>query len=247
MTTQGSTSRGSDKWPKRFAPLTEEQQRTSDDFMKYWHEVLPKKYGVVDEFNHRYVVRNAPAGFARTLEIGAGLGEHLNYEALTDSQRRNYFAVDIRANMVAAMAKSFPWANAIVGDCQQRLDFDDGFFDRILAIHVLEHLPELPSAIREMHRVCDRDRGVLSIVIPCEGSLAYSLARKISAQRIFERRYQQSYRWFIEREHINRPHEIFEELAPYFRLTHSTYFPLPVPMEFCNLCIGATFVPIRRG
>ena len=73
--------------------------------------------------------------------------------------------------------------------------------------------------------------------------MAYSLARKISAQRVFERRYQQPYKWFIEREHINRPHEILEELRPYFRITHRSFFPLRVPLVFCNLCIGLTLVP----
>ena len=43
------------------------------------------------------------------------------------------------------------------------------------------------------------------VVIPCEGGLAYSLARRISAQRIFEKRYGMSYRFFIESEHINVP------------------------------------------
>lgn len=215
--------------------------------MRYWHEVLPRKYGFVDEFNHRYVVRNAPEGFARTLEIGAGIGEHLRYENLSAAQEANYFAVDIRDNMVAEISRAFPRVNAFAGDCQQKLAFDDGYFDRILAVHVLEHLPNLPAAVQEMYRLCEKTRGILSIVIPCEGSLAYSLARKISAQRIFEKRYKQSYDWFIEREHINRPWEIFEELKPYFKMIHSTYFPIPLRLEFCNLCIGATFVPVDSG
>jgi hypothetical protein len=84
---------------------------------------------------------------------------------------------------------------------------------------------------------------MLSIVIPCEGSLAYSIARKISAQRIFEKRYKQSYHWFIEREHINCPNEIFGELSSYFELASTTYFPIPLKLEFCNLCIGATLRP----
>ncbi|MGZ5046845.1 MAG: class I SAM-dependent methyltransferase [Usitatibacter sp.] len=233
----------SPKWPKTFPPLTAEQERISNDFMQYWHEVLPKRYGLVDEFNHGYAVKNAPEGFMRTLEIGAGIGEHLKYEKLTPEQEAGYVAVDIRANMVAEIRKAFPRIRAIVGDCQERLDYPDGHFDRLLAIHVLEHLPNLPAAVRELHRLCDRGRGVLSIVIPCEGSMAYSLARRISAQRIFEKRYKQPYRWLIEREHINRPAEIFEELAPYFEMRHSTYFPLPLKFEFCNLCIGATFRP----
>jgi SAM-dependent methyltransferase len=231
------------KWPKHVPPLTTEQARISDDFMHHWHEVLPRRYGFVDGFNHRYVVKEAPSHFVRTLEVGAGLGEHLEYEKLTDEQAVNYFAVEIRENMAMEIGRRFPKLHAIVGDCQKRLDFADGYFDRIIAIHVLEHLPDLPAAIRELHRLCDKRVGSLSIVIPCEGSAAYSLARKMSAQRIFEKRYRQSYRWFIEREHLNVPAEIFEELAPYFVRKKSTYFPIPVPLEFCNLCIGATFVP----
>ena len=231
------------KWPKRFPPLTAEQQRISDDFMKYWHEVLPRRYGIVDDFNHQYPVRNAPRNFLRTLEIGAGIGEHLEYEKLSEQQEANYVAVDLRENMVAEIRRRFPQIRAIAADCQQRLQFQDGHFDRIIAVHVLEHLPELPAAVREIHRLCDPNTGIFSVVIPCEGSVAYSLARKISAQRLFEKRYQQSYRWFIEREHINRPVEIFEEIAPYFERVHARYFPVPINFEFCNLCIGATFVP----
>jgi len=233
------------KWPKVFPPLTTAQAEISDDFMKYWHEVLPKRYGIVDRFNHTYAVKAAPANFSRTLEIGAGNGEHLKYEKLSAEQRANYFAVDIRENMVSELRAQFPDVNSIVGDCQGVMDFEGDYFDRILAIHVLEHLPNLPAAVREMHRLCDKRKGVLSIVIPCEGSLAYSLARKISAQRVFEARYKQSYRWLIEREHINLPCEIFEELEPYFSPVSSNYFPIPVPLEFCNLCIGMTLTPKR--
>lgn len=234
------------KWPKRLPPLTAEQARISDDFMHHWHEVLPKRYGIVERFNHGYVVKRAPKHFARTLEIGAGLGEHLAYERLDAAQAANYYALELRDNMASQLARRFRDVNAVVGDCQKRLDFEDGFFDRIIAVHVLEHLPDLPAAIRELHRLCDKRVGTLSIVIPCEGSLAYSLARRLSAQRVFEARYRQSYNWFIEREHINVPSEIFDELSPYFSRTSATYFPLPLPLQFCNLCIGATFVPRVR-
>lgn len=231
------------KWPKVFPPLTAEQVLISNDFMQYWHEVLPRKYGVVDEFNHSYVVKNSPSDFSRTLEIGAGNGEHLKYEKLSSIQRENYYAVDIRENMISELRKQAPEINAFVADCQTRMSFDDGYFDRILAIHVLEHLPNLPLAVKEMHRLCNADRGFLSVVIPCEGSLAYSIARKISAQRLFERRYKQSYKWLIEREHINLPYEIFNELIKFFNITSSSYFPIPIEMEFCNLCIGVTLRP----
>lgn len=231
------------KWPKIIPPLTPEQIAISNDFMKYWHEVLPRRYSFVDTFNHTYPVKQAPKNFLTTLEIGAGLGEHLKYETLTAEQKAHYIAIDIRENMVEALQRKFPEIKSKVADCQMPMEFEDNYFDRIIAIHILEHLPNLPAAIREIHRLCNKQKGMLSIVIPCEGSLAYTLARKISAQRLFESRYKQSYRWFIEREHINRPYEIFEELAMYFKLTSSSYFPIPLKMEFCNLCIGANFKP----
>jgi ubiquinone/menaquinone biosynthesis C-methylase UbiE len=231
------------RWPKTFPPLTAEQQRISDDFLKHWHEVLPRRFGLIERFNHGYPMRHAPAHFQRTLEIGAGLGEHLHYEKLTATQEENYYALELRENMSRQITERFPRVYAITGDCQQRLDFPDGYFDRILAIHVLEHLPDLPATVREMYRLCDAKQGIFSVVLPCEGGMAYTLARRISAQRIFEKRYQQSYRWFIEREHINRPDEILEELRQRFHITHRAFFPLPLPFVFCNLCIGLTLRP----
>ena len=101
-------------WPKTIPPLNPEQKRISDDFMKYWHEVLPKKYGVVDDFNHGYSVRNAPESFRTTLEIGAGLGEHLAYEKLTPEQEAGYVALELRENMAAEIRRRFPRVQARV-------------------------------------------------------------------------------------------------------------------------------------
>lgn len=230
-------------WPKIFPPLTPEQRVISDDFMKYWHEVLPARYGIVDAFNHEYVVRHAPKDFLTTIEIGAGTGEHLHYEKLSAAQKQHYHAIDIRENMVASFKEHFPDIQATVADCQTQMPFEEGYADRVLAIHVLEHLPNLPLAIQEMYRLCNKQRGICSVVIPCEGSLAYTIARKISAERLFKARYHQPYRWFIEREHINLPNEIFAELDPYFELVSSSYFPIPLPLQMFNLCIGLTLKP----
>jgi len=231
------------KWPKELPPLSPEDKRICDDFMEHWHDIFPNRYSMADRFSHVYVARHRPAQFVRTLEIGAGLGEHLKYETLTEEQERNYVAVETRENMAQRLHRNCPKVQTYVGDCQGRLDFADGTFDRIIAINVLEHLPNLPGAIREMHRLCDKRAGVFSIVIPCEGGLAYSLAREISAKRIFQKRYQRPYRIFIGREHINVPEEILGELAPYFERTQTTYYPIPMKLEFCNLFIGATLRP----
>lgn len=234
------------KWPKILPALTAEQQRISDDFMKRWHEELAGRgrYGLIERFNHQFPVKCSQPGFRTTLELGAGLGEHLNYEKLTPEQEENYYANELRPNMAMEIRQRFPRVKTVVGDCQQPFDFPDGFFDRVIAVHVLEHLPNLPATIRESHRLLNQTRGRLLIVIPCEGSLAYTLARKISAERVYKQRYGGSYKWFYTREHINLPQEILAELDPYFTVETRSFFPLPfLPFVFANLVIGLSLVP----
>jgi hypothetical protein len=111
-------------------------------------------------------------------------------------------------------------------------------------VHVLEHLPNLPATIRETYRLLNKQKGRFLVVIPTEGSLAYTIARKISAERVYKKHYGGDYSWFYKREHINLPPEILGELHPYFTIEARSLFPLPIlPMIFCNLCIGLSLVP----
>jgi len=232
------------KWPKIRHPWTPAQEAIADDFMRYWHEeVLPQRYGAVERFNHEYVVRHAPTNFTRTLEIGAGLGDHIKFERLSAHKAANYFALEMREIMAQKILARFPQVRTIVGDVEAGLALEDGYFDRIVAIHVLEHLPDLPRALQEVHRLLERVAGVFSVVIPCEGGWGYALARSVSSARIFRKRYGESYRWFIEREHINSAREIIAELRKLFVVEHSHFYPLKLPLVDVNLCIGLTLRP----
>lgn len=232
------------KWPKLLPPMTAEQKQISDAFMKLWHEELPRRFGRIERFNHNFPVKHSVPGFRSTIEIGAGLGEHIRYEKLTPEQEINYYALELRENMACELRRRFPKVKAITGDCQTRLDFADGFFDRYIAVHVLEHLPDLPSCLCEAHRLLCKKRGRMLAVIPCEGSPAYSFARKISAERIYNRRFAGGYSWLISREHINRPAEILAEIDPYFTIEKRVLFPLPfLPFIFNNLCMGLVLKP----
>jgi len=226
--------RGTGVWPKRLPQLTDEQRRVRDQFMTRWLEVLPNRYGLVERFNHRYPLDGNTAG--RTLELGAGLGEHLRYEDLSGQE---YYAVELREELAEAIRERYPSVEAIVADCQERLPFNDAYFDRVLAVHVLEHLPDLPRALDEIHRVL-APRGRFHAVIPCEGGLVYSSARRISAQRLFEKEFDMSYEWLIRSEHVNVPWEILRELRKRFRLVRSRYFPFRVRSVTLNLVIGLT-------
>ncbi|MBI1998860.1 MAG: class I SAM-dependent methyltransferase [Parcubacteria group bacterium] len=226
------------KWPKKLPELTLEQKRIKNDFMKYWHEVLPHKYGMIERFNHGFPVEKCRPG-GRVLEIGAGLGEHIAHE---DRVGTDYYALEILPHMAAIISERFADVHVITGDCQEKIDFPDSYFDRVIAIHVLEHLPNLPAAVSEVRRVL-KPSGEFAVVIPCEGGLAYSFARRISARRIFEKRYGVSYGWCIGSEHINVPREIFEEIEPHFEVVKKSFFPFILPIVTINLVIGLILKP----
>jgi len=236
-----SLMRSSDppRWPKAVAGLTDEQRRIRDDWLRRHHERLPDDHRHIVRFNHGYVARSARPG--RTLEIGAGLGEHLRHEDLATQE---YHAVELREHMAATIRRDFPLAVTLVADCEQRLPYEDASFDRAIAIHVLEHLPNLPAALGEIGRLL-KPGGVFAVVIPCEGGIGYSAGRRVTSRRAFEHRYRTSYRWLIESEHVNRAHEILRELRNRFRIGELTYFPSVIPLIDVNLLIGVTCV--KRG
>jgi phosphatidylethanolamine/phosphatidyl-N-methylethanolamine N-methyltransferase len=228
-------------WPKPPADLTEEQRRIQDDWMYHYHECRPDAQRRIVRFNHAYAARSARPG--RTVDIGAGLGEHLRHEDLTTQE---FHAVDVRPEMVAAIERDFPSAIALVADCQQQLPFEDASFDRAIAIHVLEHLRALPAALAEIERIL-KPGGVLSVVIPCEGGLLYGLGRRLTTQRAFERRYGTGYRWHIESDHVNQADEVIHELRQRFQVTDRTFYPSRVPIIDLNVLIGLTCVRRPAG
>jgi SAM-dependent methyltransferase len=228
-------------WPKVLPPLTPEQQVVSDDFYRHWHEVIPTKYRAIEEFNHSYPTRMLPdKPMPRTLEIGAGTGGHIAHEDLTN---QSYHCVELRPHLAESIMARFPQVHAVVGDCQRNIAFEDNYFDRVLATHVLEHLTDLPAALDQIERVL-APGGLLSVVMPCDPGLAYGFARKISSERIFRKRYGMSYDWFIHREHINSTTEIMTLLQQRFTPVDSVYWPLRIPVVNMNLCVGMT---LRKG
>lgn len=232
------------KWPKQLPAFTEEQKRMKDEFVHKWLEQFPQKYGAMEVFNHNYPVKSfnkrdrKRKGFWRVVEIGGGLGSHVPYE---DLGCQEYTILEIRQNILDTLVKKHPEVKCLLGDCQGKYAVENTF-DRAIAIHVLEHLPNLPEALRQLHKVLKED-GVAHVVIPCEGSLAYTICRKISAERLWHKLYHTNYTWFIKSEHINLPDEIIEEIEKLFEIKYKRFFPIPLPFQFCNIAIGMTLYP----
>jgi ubiquinone/menaquinone biosynthesis C-methylase UbiE len=228
-------------WPKSLPRLDEEQQRIREDFYRVWLEAMPRQHKFVEWFDHGYAGRRHRSG-ERTLDVGAGIGTQLEWEDLDDQE---YVTVDVRENLATRLKDRFPQVTAVTADVQEGLPFPNEHFGRVNAIHVLEHLPNLPPALDEIRRVLKPD-GRLVVVIPCEQGKMYSLARQLSARPLFEKRYGTDYDWFVATEHCNLPWEIEHELRQRFEVGRRAFFPLLIPSVNLNLAIGMTCTPSTR-
>src|ERR1700727_852717 len=116
-------------WPKQLPELTPEQVAIRDDYMNFFYaEIYTARYGRIQKFNHTYASRSFAPGL-RTLDVGAGLGEHLDFE---DGHAQDYVAMELRPEMATEIAKRYPYVTTVTGDAQRGLDFGPAEFDRVL-------------------------------------------------------------------------------------------------------------------
>jgi hypothetical protein len=81
-----------------------------DQFMRLHLECMRTKwYGIIERFNHGYPLRTLRPS-SRTLEIGAGIGSHLDYERL---EGQDYHALELRPELCRILRKRFPTVNAV--------------------------------------------------------------------------------------------------------------------------------------
>ena len=109
----------------------------------------------------------------RLLDLGCGAGRHA-FEALRHGAKVVACDADegeLRtvASIAAAMDETGeappPAQAAAVGGDATAMPFGDGFFDRVIAAEVLEHIPDDQAALHEIARVL-RPGGLLAVTVP---------------------------------------------------------------------------------
>lgn len=174
--------------------------------------------------------------FDKVIEVGAGTGEHYHlvrhkfgHYLLTDMDHKT---LDIASKKLAAEGEKTSFK---IQEGNQ-LAYPDHSFDRLIAVHVLEHIYEPHLALKEWRRVI-KPGGVLSVLIPTDPGLAWRLGRNMGPRRNAIRQ-GLAYDYLMAREHVNSCNNLIALLRHYFPVANESWWPLKVPSIDLNLFFG---------
>jgi ubiquinone/menaquinone biosynthesis C-methylase UbiE len=172
--------------------------------------------------------------FERVLEVGAGTGEHLPFVRhgygeyiLSDMDPKT---LDVARRKLAGIGTGRVGFEVQTGS---ELAYPDGSFDRVVAVHVLEHIYQPHLALKEWRRVL-KDGGTLSILIPTDPGMAWRLGRHLGPRRNAVSK-GLAYDYIMAREHVNPCNNLIALLRHYFPQAREAWWPSPIPSIDLNL------------
>jgi len=172
--------------------------------------------------------------FGKVLEVGAGTGIHVRFVRHVFDE---YWVTDLNVPFLErAVAADAPRSRGSVRVGQQdatSLTFADDTFDRVIAAHVLEHLPAPHRVLREWVRVL-KPGGTLSLVLPCDPGVAWRIGRAVGSRGKFVKA-GLDYDYWMAREHVNPINNLVSFVRHYFEEVHETWLPFRVPSMDVNL------------
>jgi len=133
------------------------------------HKIYHKKL----EGNYKFETK-----FNKVLEIGSGSGEHYHY---VKHKYNRYVMTEYDKKQIKILRQRFRGKKKVKIEFAdiEKLNYTDGYFDRIIITCVLHHLNDIPKALSEIRRVA-RSEGVISIYVPADPGILYRFTRMIA-------------------------------------------------------------------
>lgn len=173
--------------------------------------------------------------FDNVLEVGAGSGHHFPY---VKHAFKRYVMTDGNEQMLGIARMKYSsqlLAESLRVEKQDAtaLSYPDGSFDRLIATHVLEHLPNPVNVLQEWNRVVKPD-GVISIVLPCDPGLMWRFGRHLGPRRN-AKKFGISYDYLQAAEHINSIYNLVVFIRHHFENINESWYPSRIPSPDLNL------------
>jgi phosphatidylethanolamine/phosphatidyl-N-methylethanolamine N-methyltransferase len=201
------------------------------------HNVDKTLAGKLLQKSHRLLEASLPSNFEgqEILEVGAGSGHHFSY---LNRGVKKYVMTDGSDFMLQVALKRYKNEVAlgkliIEKQDANKLSYNDGIFDRLIATHVLEHIPNPVFALREWNRVV-RKGGIISLVLPCDPGLLWRLGRSLGPRRNATR-LGLPYDYLQAAEHVNSIFNLIVFIRYHFDEISEFWYPSRLSIPDVNL------------
>jgi ubiquinone/menaquinone biosynthesis C-methylase UbiE len=169
--------------------------------------------------------------YNKVLELGVGTMAHFSH---VTHDYDTYIASDHDPKVIKFLQKNeWPSAVEVLELKGNKLPFEDDSIDRVIATHVLEHIPHPVQALEEWTRVL-KPGGVLSLILPCDPGWAWRLGRHFGPRSDGEKA-GLPYDYYMACEHINSIFNLKEIVKFHYPDREEWYWPLKVPLPDINL------------
>lgn len=201
------------------------------------HNVDRTLAGRLLQKSHRLLESTLPTDFFASdiLEVGAGSGHHFAYVANAPARYVMSDASDAMLALAAARYTKEVSSGELVIEKQDaaHLSYADGAFDRLIATHVLEHMPNPVAVLQEWNRVV-RPGGLISIVLPCDPGFAWRMGRHFGPRK-HSTRLGLPYDYLQAAEHINSIFNLVVFIRHHFDDVAELWYPARIPSADVNL------------
>lgn len=173
--------------------------------------------------------------FDRVLEVGAGSGHHLPFVRHGYGEYVMTDANDAMLKIAEEKYKKKILDHSLVLQWQDAtsLQFPDNAFDRLIATHVLEHLPNPVAVLGEWNRVV-KPGGTISIVLPCDPGFLWRFGRMLGPRRNAIK-LGIEYDYLQSAEHINSIYNLVVFIQYHFENISESWYPARLPYPDLNL------------
>ena len=207
-----------ENFPKKRPALPPEFEAIYADHYKENREGSSAASGVaqkLESWMHRKVAADS-SPHKRTLEIGAGTLNHLQYEPDVN-------LYDI-VEPFHSLYESSPLLNRVSSIYDSVFDIPEGEqYDRIISIATFEHICDLPAVVAGAGMLLSSE-GSLNLGIPSEGTILWKLGYTMTTGLEFKRKYGLDYEVLMRHEHVNTAAEIEDVLRLFFKKVERKVF-----------------------
>jgi phosphatidylethanolamine/phosphatidyl-N-methylethanolamine N-methyltransferase len=209
--------------------------RSYNELIKLAYKHTTHRRGSAKNFN-LFCDRNLEQSYKRweatglnkaCLEIGGGKFPHILHR-LSDNWKK--VGIDLSSEGPPDGGKLL----RVTGSASS-LPFPNTSFDRIVAIHSLEHILNLEQTCQEFSRVL-KTGGILSAILPCDPGVLWSIAQLFSRHQVEMSR--EEYDYFLANQHVNPVYNVLAILNFHYVQKHLAYYPLTLlPFRHLNFAI----------